>query len=362
VDWTAMGDRYWPLLDRVGSADDLRDVLWELQGEMGTSHTGILSPGSGGDPALAQGLLGADVERTEDGTWQIARILPGESSVIGARSPLAAPGVAAAPGDLIVAVDGQPVDPDLGPNALLVGKADEAVELILRRDGSDWRAVVVPLASEHAVRYYDLVTRQRSAVLEASGGRLGYLHFPDVMAAGWAEFHRGLYTEFRRDGLIVDLRDTQGGGTSQLVVEKLARRIIGWYECRNEEPSSYPFEAPRGPIVAITDEYASSGGDIAVQALKSYGIATVVGTRTWGGVIGCYFNDLVDGTWVTQPTSALWFADVGWSVENHGVDPDVEVPIAPHDWAAGRDPQLDTAVRLALQALEQRPPAAPPTV
>ena len=362
VDWTAMGDRYRPLLDRVGSADDLRDVLWELQGEMGTSHTGILSPGSGGDPALSQGLLGADVDRTEDGTWQIARILPGESSVIGARSPLAAPGVAAAPGDLIVAVDGQPVNPDLGPNALLVGKADEAVELTFRRDGSDRRAVVVPLASEHAVRYYDQVARQRSAVLEASGGRLGYLHFPDVMAAGWAEFHRDLYTEFRRDGLIVDLRDTQGGGTSQLVVEKLARRIIGWYECRNEEPSSYPFEAPRGPIVAITDEYASSGGDIVVQALKSYGIATVVGTRTWGGVIGCYFNDLVDGTWVTQPTSALWFADVGWSVENHGVDPDVEVPIAPHDWAAGRDPQLDTAVRLALQALEQRPPVAPPTV
>ena len=131
---------------------------------------------------------------------------------------------------------------------------------------------------------------------------------------------------------------------------------------RYEEPSSYPAEAPRGPIVAITDEYASSGGDVVIQALKSYGIATVVGTRTWGGVISCYFNELVDGTLVAQPTSALWFADVGWAVDNHGVDPDVEVTIAPHDWAAGRDPQLDTAVRLALQALEQRPPAAPPTV
>jgi len=258
-------------------------------------------------------------------------------------------------------VDGRPVDLDLGPNALLVGKADKPVELALRRDGTDRRAVVVPLASEHAVRYYDLVARQRAAVREASGGRLGYLHIPDMMAAGWAEFHRDLYTEFPHDGLIVDLRDAQGGHTSQLVVEKLARRVIGWYESRYEEPSSYPFEAPRGPIVAITDEYAMSCGDIVVQALKSYGIATVVGTRTWGGVIGCYFNELVDGTWVTQPTSALWFADIGWAVENHGVDPDVEVTIAPHDWAAGRDPQLDTAVRLALQALEQRTPAAPPT-
>jgi tricorn protease len=363
VDWAAMADRYRPLLDRIGSADDLHDVLWELQGEMGSSHAGVLPPAAGGDPALAQGLLGADVERAEDGTWRIARILPGESSVIGARSPLAAPGVAAAPGDLIVAVDGRPVDPDLGPNALLAGKADKPVELTLRRDGADRRAVVVPLASEHAARYYDLVARQRAAVCEASGGRLGYLNIPDMMARGWAEFHRDLYTEFRRDGLIVDLRDTQGGDAGQLVAEKLARRIIGWNVSRYEEPSSYPADAPRGPIVAITDEYASSGGDIVIQALKSYGIATVVGTRTWGSVLGVDLKyELVDGTMVAQPKYAWWFAGVGWAVENHGVDPDVEVTIAPHDWAAGRDPQLDTAVRLALQALEQRTPAAPPTV
>jgi tricorn protease len=362
VDWTAAGDRYRPLLDRLGSADDLHDVLRELQGETGTSHTGVLPPAAGGDPALAQGLLGADVERAEDGAWRIARILPGESSVIGARSPLAAPGVAAAPGDLIVAVDGRPVDPDLGPNALLVGKAGKPVELTLRRDGADRRAVVVPLASEHATRYYDLVARQRAAVCEASGGRLGYLRIPGTNPAGWADLHRDLYTEFRREGLIVDLRDTQGGDASWLLAEKLARRGIGWYLSRHEEPEGYPVEAPRGPIVAITDEYASSGGDVVIQALKSCGIATVVGTRTWGGVISCYFNELADGTLVTQPTSALWVAGVGSALDNRGVDPDVEVAIAPHDWAAGRDPQLDTAVRLALRELERRPPAAPPSV
>jgi tricorn protease len=362
VDWPAARDRYRPLLDRVGSADDLHDLLRELQGETRTSHTGVLPPAASGDPGLALGLLGADVERTGDGTWRIARILPGESSVIGARSPLAAPGVAAAPGDLIVAVDGRPVDPDLGPNALLAGKADKPVELALRRDGADRRAVVVPLASEHAIRYYDLVARQRAAVCDASGGRLGYLHLPGTNPAGWAELHRDLHTEFARDGLIVDLRDAQGGDASVLLAERLGRRIIGWYVSRHEEPSSYPFEAPRGPIVALTNEYAMSGGDIVIQALKSYGIATVVGTRTWGGVIGCYFNDLVDGTLVTQPTSALWFPHIAWGMDNHGADPDVEVAIAPHDWAAGRDPQLDTAVRLALQALEERPPAAPPAI
>ena len=362
VDWPVMRDRYRPLLDRIGTTDDLHDVLWELHGETRSSHAGILPAAAGGDPAPVQGLLGADIERTGDGAWRIARILPGESSVIGARSPLAAPGVAAAPDDLIVAVDGQPVDPDLGPNALLVGKADEPVELTLRRDQADRRVVVVALASEHAVRYHDLVARQRATVREASGGRLGYLHLPDVMAQGWAEVHRDLYTEFQRDGLIVDLRDAQGGDDSVPVIEKLARRIIGWNVSRYEEPVSYPLEAPRGPIVAIADEYAMSGGDVVVQALKSYGIATVVGTRTWGGTRGVDLKyRLVDGTLVAQPKYAWWFDGVGFAVENHGVEPDVEVTIAPHDWAAGRDPQLDTAVRLALQALRQRPPAPAPT-
>ncbi|HEX5119894.1 MAG TPA: PDZ domain-containing protein [Pseudonocardiaceae bacterium] len=359
VDWAAMADRYRPLLDRIGSSDDLLDVLWELHGEAGSSHAGVLAPG--GDPAPAQGLLGADVECVEDGTWRIARILPGESSVIGARSPLAAPGVAAAPGDLIVAVDGQQVDADLGPNALLAGKADQPVELTLRRDGADRRVVVVALASEHAVRYHDVIARQRAAVRAASGGRLGYLKIPDMMTAGWAELHRDLYTEFQRDGLIVDLRDTQGGDAGQLVAETLGRRIIGWNLSRYEEPCSYPVDAARGSIVAITDEYASSGGDLVIHALKAYGVATVVGTRTWGGVRGVDLRyKLVDGTLLVQPKYAWWFAGVGWGLENHGVDPDVEVTIAPHDWAAGRDPQLDTAVRLALRALEQRPPATPP--
>jgi tricorn protease len=206
----------------------------------------VVSLGAGGTPAQAQGLLGADVESTGAGTWRIARILPGESSVIGARSPLAGPAAIAAPGDLIVAVDGQPVDPDRGPNALLVGKAGQPVALTLRREGADRQAVVVPLASEHAIRYHDLVGRQRAVVRAASGGRLGYLDLPDMMAAGWAELHRDLYSEFRCDGLIVDLRDTQGGDAGQLAAEKLARRIIGWNFSRYEEPLTYPAEAPRG--------------------------------------------------------------------------------------------------------------------
>jgi tricorn protease len=362
VDWAAMGERYRPLLDRIGSTDELHDLIRELHGELGTSHAYVLATGSAGDDALAQGLLGADIARGEDGAWRIVRVPRGESSVIKARSPLAAPGVAAKPGDVIAAVDGRPVDSALGPNPLLAGKAGKPVELLLRRDGAeDRRVVVVPLASETVLRYHELIAQRRNAVVEGSGGRLGYVHIPDMQALGWAEFHRDLADAVTHDGLIVDIRENGGGHTSQLVVEKLARRVIGWDLSRHDQPTSYPDGAPRGPIVVVADEFAGSDGDIVTEAVKYYNIGTVVGTRTWGGVIGIDMRyGLVDGTQVTQPKYAFWFKGAGWSVENYGVEPDIEVLIAPHDWAEGRDPQLETAIRTALAALEANPPARPP--
>lgn len=365
VDWPAMARRYRPLLERIGTQDDLHDLLWELQGELGASHAYVRPPAAGRYEELAQGLLGADLAPDEDGAWRIVRILRGESSVMAARSPLTAPGVAAKPGDAVVAVDGQPVGPVHGPNALLGGKAGKPVELTLRRDGAaDRRVVVTPLANEDTLRYHDLVQQRRTAVREASAGRLGYLHVPDMMSLGWAEFHRDLRGAFEAEGLILDLRENGGGHTSQLVVEKLARKVIGWQLSRYTEPLSYPGEAPLGPIVAVTDEYAGSDGDIATQAIKLNGIAPVVGMRTWGGVIGIDSKySLVDGTGVTQPKYAFWFTGgTGWGVENYGVEPDVEVAIAPHDAAAGRDPQLETAIRMALEELERRPRATPPGI
>src|SRR4029077_11328183 len=187
------------------------------------------------------------------------------------------------------------------------------------------------------LRYQDWVASRRSQVRELSDGRLGYLHIPDMMGEGWAHFHRDLRAEMTRDGLILDVRGNSGGHTSQLVVEKLARRVIGWDVPRHRQAFTYPGDAPRGPVVALADEHSGSDGDIVTAAIKRLGIGPVVGTRTWGGVIGIdgrYW--LVDGTRVTQPRYASWFDDVAWDVENHGVDPDVEVVITPEDWAAGR--------------------------
>lgn len=157
------------------------------------------------------------------------------------------------------------------------------------------------------------------------------------------------------------MRGNRGGHTSQLVVEKLARRVIGWDLPRHGAPATYPEQAPRGPVVTLADERSGSDGDIVTAAIKRLGVGPVVGTRTWGGVIGIDSRyRLVDGTLVTQPRYATWFDDVGWTMENHGVDPDVEVLVIPQDRAAGRDPQLDRAIEIAMARLDEHPPARPP--
>ena len=367
VDWAAEMDRYRPLVDAVGSHDDLVDLIWELHGELGTSHA-YVTAGGAGDHTGRPGLLGADLEPAPDGTgWRVARVLPPETSAPAARSPLSGPGVDVRAGDVILEVGGKTVDPGLGPAPLLVSGADELVELTVRSgpdraDAGEIRRVVVrPLASEAALRYQDWVAGRRAFVADRSEGRLGYLHVPDMMALGWAQLHRDLSRETSREGLILDVRGNGGGHTSQLVVEKLARRVIGWDVPRHRQPTTYPEDAPRGPVVALADELAGSDGDIVTAAIKRLGIGPVVGVRTWGGVIGIDSRyHLVDGTGVTQPRYASWFDHTGWDVENYGVDPDVEVVISPQDWVAGRDPQLERAVDMALEALAERPAAQPP--
>ncbi|WP_340379626.1 S41 family peptidase [Streptomyces sp. SS7] len=364
LDWDAVLDRYRPLLDRVATHDDLVDVLWEVHGELGTSHA-YVSPRGGYGRGARQGLLGADISRHADGSWRIDRVLPSETSDPDARSPLAAPGVAVRAGDAILAVAGHPVDPVTGPAPLLVGTAGKVVELTVSPagGGEPRHAVVVPVDDEEALRYHAWVADRRAYVHEVSGGRLGYLHVPDMQAPGWAQIHRDLRVEVAREGLVVDVRENRGGHTSQLVVEKLARRIVGWDVPRDARPFSYPLDAPRGPVVAVANEFSGSDGDIVNAAIKALGIGPVVGTRTWGGTIGIDSRyHLVDGTLVTQPKYAIWLEGYGWGVENHGVDPDVEVICTPQDHAAGRDVQLDEAVSLALQALEERPAKTPPSL
>jgi tricorn protease len=368
VDWDGVLAQYRPLVERIASAADFVDVLRETVGELGTSHAYVGEAAGDGDgtagAAYAVGLLGADLERGSDGSWLISRVVPGESSDPRARSPLSAPGVQVRSGDRLLAVDGRPVTAD-GPGPLLAGSAGKPVELTLSAAGGGGprRVVVVPLASERRLRYQDWVSTRRALVRELSGGRVGYLHVPDMVSEGWADFHRDLRAEMVLDALIIDARGNRGGHTSQLVVEKLARRVIAWDVPRGLQPQSYPLDAPRGPVVAISDEYAGSDGDIVTRAIRTLELGPVVGARTWGGVIGIEgWHELVDGTRMTVPKYAFWMEGVGWGVENYGVDPDIEVLISPDDWAAGRDTQLETGVRLATEALRDHPAATPPGI
>jgi tricorn protease len=361
VDWDAIQDEYRPLLDRITSQAEFVDVLWELFGELGTSHAyAYARPDDAPAGRAIAGLLGADLDHTGAG-WRIGRVLRGESSDPRARSPLAAPGAAITAGDTLVAIDGRPLGP-AGPGPFLAGAAGKPVEVTVESaDGRRRSVAIVPLASDQRLRYLDWVSRKRADVRALSDGRAGYLHVPDMVSQGWADFHRDLRSEMLYDALIVDVRGNTGGHVSQLVVEKLARRVIGWDVPGGLVASTYPEDAPRGPIVALADECAGSDGDIVTAAIRILGLGPVVGARTWGGVIGFdEEHELVDGTQITVPRLAFWLEGRGWGVENHGVDPDVEVIPTPDDWAAGRDVQLETAVRLALEALGQRPALRPP--
>ena len=353
VDWDKVLERYLPLVELVATRAELSDLIWEMQGELGTSH----AYEAGGEyrqaPPWGQAHLGADLARDADGAWVVSRIVPGSSWQPEEASPLLTPGAGIEAGTAIAAVNGQPVDPSTGPGPLLANQAGMPVELTLLRAGESPRQVVVPtLSNETPLRYRAWVDANRDRVAEATGGRAGYLHIPDMGPHGWSEFHRSYLSEVLRDALVVDIRFNAGGHVSALILEKLARRRIGWDVPRRGALVPYPEEAPVGPLVLLTNEWAGSDGDIFTHGWKAFGLGPVVGTRTWGGVIGIDITQpLVDGSFTTQPQYAFWFDAVGWGVENHGVDPDEEVLFAPQDYAAQRDPQLSRAIELVSDAL-----------
>lgn len=362
IDWELVRARYTRLLPRVRSRSELSDLFWEMQGELGTSHAYEYFGDYRRPPQYKVGLLGADLEFDERSNgYRIARILRGDSWDRDADSPLAEPGLRVREGDVILTVGGQPVRRDRSPEELLVNSAGREVALgVVDAKGERRRVVVKTLREERKLRYREWVESNRRHVRERTQGRVGYLHIPDMGPMGFAEFHRGFLAELNREGLIVDLRYNRGGHVSALLLEKLARRRVGYDVSRWGLPQPYPSESVAGPLVGITNQFAGSDGDIFSHCFKLYKLGPLVGKRTWGGVIGIWpQHPLVDGTVTTQPEFSFWFMDVGWNVENYGTDPDYEVDIAPQDYRDGRDPQMDKALELVEQALAQNPVKLP---
>jgi tricorn protease len=356
IDWDRVFDRYRAVLPRVRTRGELSDLIWEMQGELGTSH----AYEQGGDyrvpPQYQRGFLGADLvwDEARGGGYRIERIYRGDSWNREGDSPLAEPGLAIREGDVLVAIGGKRLSREVSPDRLLVNASGRDVSVTLRSRKDEERTVLVKaLASEAALRYRAWVETNRRVVHERTGGRVGYLHIPDMGPWGFSEFHRGYLSEFDRKGLIVDVRYNRGGHVSSLLLEKLARKRVGYDAPRYGSPVPYPPETVDGPLVAMTNQYAGSDGDIFSHCFKLYKLGPLVGKRTWGGVIGIEpYHHLVDGTLTTQPEYSFWFTDVGWGVENYGTDPDYDVDIAPQDYRDGKDPQLDLALHLMDAAVQ----------
>ena len=365
VDWDACLERYLRIVDRVRTREELIDLLWELQGELGTSHAYAM----GGDLPSARrytpGQLGCDFTRDAAGVYHVGRIYRGDVWAEDQHSPLAAPGKGVVEGAALLAVDGNAVGGATHPAELLVERAGKAVVRTVAGDaagGNRREVVVTPVRDEQYLRYRAWVDANRRRVEEATDGRGGYVHIPNMGLEGAVEFHRGfLWQVTRKRGFVIDNRYNGGGNISGILLAKLLRKIVGWTASRwSHEPRTYPYHAPLGPIAVLTNENAGSDGDIFSQAVKATGLGPLIGMRTWGGVVGIdNAKDLVDGGSTTQPEYAFWFEGVRWGVENHGVEPDIEVDQTPSDDFHGRDPQLDRAISEVLTRLEDAPPVPP---
>jgi len=243
------------------------------------------------------------------------------------------------------------------PNELLVNQVNKDIQLSIQPKGTKKINKVLTRTIHHEghLHYRDWVEKNREYVHKKSKNNIGYVHIPDMGADGYAEFHRYFLAEIVYDGLIVDVRYNGGGHVSQILLSKLAKKRLGFDITRWMGVEPYPSESPGGPMVAITNEYAGSDGDIFSHSWKLMNLGKLIGRRTWGGVIGIWpRNSLVDGTVTSQPEFSFWFKDVGWKVENYGTDVDIEVHITPKDYRNGIDTQLDKGIELVSKDLNKK--------
>ena len=361
VDWDAAKIQYGALLDRISSRAELSDLIWTLQGELGTSHAYEMGGDHQRGPYLNMGVLAADYVWDDRGGWRITHICRGDPGQRGRTSPLLEPGVSARVGERITRIDGIDLTPHLTVSQRLVHRAEQDVAFTLVNDKDEAREVTIrPLRDDRDARYRDWVRQNREAVHQASEGRCGYVHVPDMGPTGYAEFHRDFMVEHAREALIVDVRFNRGGHVSQLILEKVARKPIGWSVSRWGTARPYPGHSIRGPRICLTNEMAGSDGDIFSHNWKQLHLGPLLGQRTWGGVIGIWPRHLlVDKGITTQPEFSNWFNDVGWQVENQGTEPTIDVAIRPQDYSEGLDPQLSEGIAWITQALDENPSPIP---
>jgi tricorn protease len=365
IDWPAIGEKYRQFVPFCGTRGDLSYLIGEMIGELDAGHTYVM----GGDLESARhqvkvGLLGADfVAEAGAGYFRIAHIIRGTPGDPDERSPLDVPGCPIREGHYLIAIDGQPVTTDDNVYAFLQDKADRLVDLTYNdRPSPDGAKTfkVQALASEWSIRYREWVENNRAIVDKASGGRIGYVHIPNMQEAGIIEFEKVFFPAYYKDAFVIDERYNGGGFTSDMLVDRLERKVWSWVQPREGKPQPNPERAFGGAMVVLINEDTGSSGEWFAECIKRRGIAPLLGMRTWGGSIGIEpHQPLVDGGSVTAPQFAPFGLDGTWPIEGHGVDPDIEVQNMPVDVLRGRDAQLETAVQYLLEAVTKNPPLRP---
>jgi len=356
-DWKKLGARYEALLPWVAHRSDLNYLIGEMISELSTSHTYV----GGGDqpekPHVSVGMLGADFE--PDGAYfRITKIYPGENWNDATRSPLTEPGLKVKAGNYLIAVNGQETRSNQDVYFYFQELAGKIVTLKINSKTTpqgSWEVTVKPTNSEAGVRYLDWIDANRRKVEEATGGRIAYMHVPDTSISGIIAFDKQFTAQLDKDGIIVDERDNSGGQIPDFYTEKLKRQLLALVAPRDTKDVPWPPVAIYGPKVMIVNELAGSGGDAFPWFFHREKIGPIVGTRTWGGLVGIgNVQPLRDGGFVTAPGFAFWSTDNGgeWIVEQHGVDPDYVVPQRPDLVVSGHDPQLEKAIDLAKEALK----------
>ncbi|MBQ3388227.1 MAG: PD40 domain-containing protein [Thermoguttaceae bacterium] len=363
-DWQEVGQRYSSLLPYAAHRSDLNYILSEMVSELNCGHTYI----EGGDFAQPKrtpvGLAGALFELDQTANrYRIAKIYKGQNEEPKYRSPLTEPGIDAAVGDYILEIDGVELLGSDNPYRLLRGKSGQVTWKIAKTaDGADAREIVYkPIASEANLRYLEFVLDRRDRVLEATGGKVGYIHVPDMGAEGSYEFLKWYYPQRQMDGLIIDDRNNGGGNISQWILMRLNQKVLGTRLGNDRDtPETYPYNACAARMVCLINETSASDGDIFPYYFREAGLGPIIGKRSWGGVVGISDRGtLLDGGTVYVPLSATNAPDGEYIIEGHGVDPDIVVPQDPKAVAQGHDPQLERGIAEVLNRIKADPPVRP---
>lgn len=361
LDWKAIKEKYAVLLPYVKTRLDLNYVLGEMISEVACGHA-YVNPGEYAKPArISMGLLGAKIERDKSGFFKISHILKGAPYRSELRSPLTEPGLGIVEGDYITAIDGTPVTTVDNIYKLLVGKAGVSTELTINKKAAEGgkKIIVKPVADESMLYHYEWVLNNIRTVEEKSGGKVGYIYIPDMNVEGINEFVRYYYPQLDKEALIIDDRANGGGNVSPMIIERLQREVYRMTMSRNStRTSTIPEGTHTGPKVLLINKYSASDGDLFPWSFKANNLGTVVGTRTWGGIVGISGSlPYMDATDVRVPFFTNYDAKTGkWIVENHGVDPDILIENDPIKEEAGIDEQLNEAIRVAMEQLKERKP------